>query len=166
MNADQTPATPRRRSPIRIRTPRSRRSPLPPEEAAQRAAVLRANLAAYKARTGRGPTRKGIPDGWAGRALSLLPGRGGQQGRGQSRRGVAKLVSGGVLQRDATGSAALAWAVGVVLATDPATGRGCYSTRDRLAAARLVVDFRCARPVERSEVAMTAEAVLGALLAG
>lgn len=79
-------------------------------------------------------------------------------------RAVEALVERGIVKRDEAGNAVLKEMATIVLAKDPVTKQLCYPVRDRLVAARMVLDFTLTKPAAKVDLAMTAEGLLASML--
>jgi hypothetical protein len=154
------------------RTRHTRRPP-PVMSAAQRAhnlseehiAMLRENIRTYRERNGgKVATTRGVPKGWGGKANRKLRDRIIAKAEGDANTILGTLIDRGVVQKDNAGNAVLAWAIGLVIARDEDTGRTAYTTKDRLDAARMVLDYTLPKPMQGRGVMQTAEGYLGALL--
>lgn len=126
---------------------------------------LRLQRERYKAEHGgRGPTTAGVVHGWAGKA--------GRRSRvlciaaaeRKAERVIDKLITEGKLDKSGAGHEILKWATAVVLAKDGATGKSCYSVKDQLAAAKIVLEYTTAKPESKAVVSVTAENFLQTLL--
>ena len=107
----------------------------------------------------------GVPDGWKGksrrnRRLLLI-----QRAEQKAEQVMDKLIAQGRLDKDGAGNEVLKWATTVVLAKDPDTGMSCYTVKDQLNAAKMVLDFTMAKPESKTAVTVTPENFLQGLLA-
>lgn len=91
--------------------------------------------------------RTNIPDGWGGRAKALAAVR--EKARTEAQQIVEWMKENDVVSpEDARAEEALEYAVAVIRAVDE-TGKGVESTKARLTAARLVLDFTKQKPTSK-----------------
>lgn len=114
-----------------------------------------------------GHTRKGIPDGWAGRRPEVLAIR--QRAAAEAPRIVQLMYEKGIFgdeELDPAAREALEVVVGIWRAQDPETKQHAHTVRDRFAAASKVLEYTRSKPVSKTELKVeTAEAMLDALMA-
>ena len=120
---------------------------------------------AYAARMARGEpqiTRRGVPDGWAGRGDELRACRAAAKITAKVL--VQKMIDKAIIVADERAEAALAASIEVVIARDEATNLYAHPVKERLTAARLVLDFTKAKPASTQKLEVTkAEDFLAAL---
>ncbi len=108
--------------------------------------------------------RRGVPDGWGGRADECAALR--QAAFEDAKEIVSIMIEQGIVSEDAAANEALQFAVSAVRGKSmDEKNRPLFGPRERLAAARLVLDFTKAKPAQKSEIALTkAEDFLAALV--
>lgn len=105
-----------------------------------RAQVIRLNA------EGKAGGRKGVPDGWAGRKKEVSDIRAFH--RAEATEIIKVMVEKGIVNEDALANEALQFAISVV--RDGQT----FQSRERLNAAKIVLDFTKAKPATKTEVTL------------
>jgi hypothetical protein len=107
--------------------------------------------------------RKGIPDGWAGRRAEVDAIR--AQAALEAKEIVQTMAKEGLIDKeDPRGEEALEFSISVVRAVD-ADGNGTYQMRERLQAAKMVLEYTKQKPASKVEATVSKAEDFLALLA-
>lgn len=130
-------------------------------------AMLRENIRKYReANGGKAAVCKGVANGWAGLRRRAKRDKIIAMAKQKAKEAVAHLVEEGRVKKDEAGNAVLAEMATIVLAIDPEDDdKPCYSVRDRMQAAKMVLDFTMTKPEVKTSVTVTAESFLDGILA-
>ena len=99
-------------------------------------------------------TRKGVPDGWAGRKQELITIR--ENAAAEAKEIVATMVEKGLLDAaddEALGNEAIQHAIAIVRAQDE-EGKFAHTVRDRISALAIVAKFTKATPVQKTAITL------------
>lgn len=128
-------------------------------------AMLRDNIRKYReAHGGKAATRRGVPNGWGTKRLRKRRDRIIEAAKIKANNVIDKLIANGTLDKDGAGNEALKAATEIVLAVDAETEAHAYTVRDRLTAAKLVLEYTMSKPAEKKNVTVSAESFLSGLL--